>query len=277
MGNAVSYGAQLSKAAHHLREGGTFVTAARIVRDCAPRCERPQRVVTEGRPWWVGPDRKINTGASKLLLIDLWVPCRKCGPCLAARAREWTRRAIAELTVSPRTWFGTLTMDPHWHSLAAMRARSKHSDWSSLSETKQFGALVRESSREITLYFKRVRKSSGAPIRLLIVSEKHSDKLAGLPHFHFLLHEMDAARPVRKKWLKKHWKLGLTDFILADVDSARYVCKYLAKEAATRVRASKDYGRVDDRSAVDLLRDRLGLPNRDNGDKKINKRPLKSE
>lgn len=162
---------------------------------------------------------------------------------------ETTRRA--------RTWFGTLTMDPHWHSLALMRARSKHSDWSRLEESRQFGALVREVSPELTKYLKRVRKQSGAPLRYILVSEKHSEQLAGLPHFHLLVHELDADTPVRKAVLKDEWKLGFSRWKLADRWTARYVCKYLAKEASTRVRASKDYGREDDRSAVELLRGRM--------------------
>lgn len=256
MGKVVPYGIQVANAAHHLREGGSPASVARVVRDCAGRCESPQRAVTEGRPWWVGPDRRINAAPGKLLLVDLWVPCRKCKQCLLSRAREWTRRAIVETTRRERTWFGTLTMDPHWHSLAAMRVRAKHSDWSKLKAETQFRHLVGEVGRELTLYLKRVRKRSGAPLRYLLVAEKHSQQLAGLPHFHLLIHEMDADTPVRKEVLKSEWKLGFSRWKLADPNTARYVCKYLAKEAATRVRASKDYGRGDDRSVVDLLRGR---------------------
>ena len=252
VGNDVPYGDQLVKAAHHLREGGVAKSVARLERDCAGRCERPQLVSSIGRPWAVGPDRRPNLAPGKLLIIDLWVPCRKCGRCLQARASEWTRRAMVETTRRVRTWFGTLTMDPHWHSLAVMRARSKHSDWSTLTEERQFGALVREVSAELTKYLKRVRKRSGAPLRYILVAEKHSEQLAGLPHFHLLIHELDADTPVRKAVLKDEWKLGFSRWKLADRWSARYVCKYLAKEASTRVRASKDYGREDDRSVVDL-------------------------
>ena len=265
MGKAIDYREQVAKAAEHLRQGGTLASPARVTRDCAVGCRNPQRVITEGRPQWVGPDRRINASPSKLLMVDLLVPCRRCAPCLEARAREWTRRAMDETTRRYRTWFGTLTMDPHWHALAMLRARSKHSDWSELPPERQFGALVREVSRELTLYLKRVRKRSGAPIRYLLVSEKHSDKLAGLPHFHLLVHEMDAGRPVRKEVLKSEWRLGFSRWKLADRWSARYVCKYLAKEASTRVRASLDYGRGDDRSAVDRLSGRRMLISAVNG------------
>lgn len=259
----IPYNDALRLAGRHLREGGAFKSAARLVRDCAPRCEKPQRVEVDGRPWWVGPDRRVSDAPGRVLILDLEVPCRKCAACLEARAREWTRRAIVETEQRPRTWFGTLTMDPHYHAVAAMRVRARHPNWAALGPAAQFGALVREVGRELTLYLKRVRKRSGAPLRYLLVAEEHTQKLAGLPHFHILIHELDADTPVRKAVLKDEWKLGFSRWKLADKWSARYVCKYLAKEASTRVRASKLYGRVDDRSDVDLLRGRLGLvPNR---------------
>lgn len=253
MGKATPYAMQLATVAHHLREGGVQKSVARVERDCAGNCRRPQLVSSAGRPWWVGPDRRKSTEPGKVLLLDLWVPCRKCDRCLQARSREWTRRAIVETTQSVRTWFGTLTMDPHWHSLALLRARAKHSDWSELPRERQFGALVREVAPSLTRYLKRVRKNSGAALRFLLVAEEHKKQLAGFPHFHLLVHEVNENRPVRKAILRGEWSLGFSRWKLADAYSARYVCKYLAKEASTRVRASKDYGRGDDRSAVDHL------------------------
>lgn len=251
---AIPYDEQIARAAHHVRAGGELKTLARVVRDCAPNCERPQRVVTEGRPY-------SHLKQDKVLLVDLMVPCRKCAKCLATRAREWTRRAFVETTTRPRTWFGTFTMDPYIHSLAMMRVRQRNANWAEMTKEQRFAALVREASPELTRYLKRVRKRSGAPLRYLLVAEEHSQQLAGLPHFHILIHEMDADTPVRKSILKGEWKLGFSRWKLADQWSARYVCKYLAKEASTRVRASRDYGRGDDRSAVDRLSGRrlIGL------------------
>lgn len=266
------YKAQLITAGHHLLEGGVRKSIARVERDCAPHCEKPQLVTSEGRPWAVGPDRVKRPGG-KILILDLWVPCRKCDRCLAARAREWTRRAIVETTTRPRTWFGTLTMDPHYHAAALMRVRAKNPNWDQMTKEGRFGALVRYSGRELTLYLKRVRKRSGAPLRYLLVAEEHSQQLAGLPHFHILIHEMDADRPVRKEVLKTEWTLGFTRWKLADTFTARYVCKYLAKEASTRVRASKDYGRGDDRSAVDRLSGRVVVKQTVTGGGNDNKRP----
>lgn len=271
----IPYSSQLRAAGHHLEEGGQLASVARVTRDCAPRCENPQRVVTEGRPWAVGPTRRRAIGPGKVLILDLTVPCRKCARCLEARAKEWTRRAIEETITRPRTWFGTLTLDPYHHAMSMVAVKSRTPDWAALRPAAQFGLLVSETGKEITRWLKRVRKRSGARIRYLLVAEQHSERLAGLPHFHILIHEVDAGRPVRKEVLKSEWKLGFTRWKLADRWTARYVCKYLAKDASTRVRASKDYGRGDDRSVVELLRGRDGSKSHPvNGDEKSTNDPL---
>lgn len=119
-------------------------------------------------------------------------------------------------------------------------------------------------------------------IRYLLVAEMHdsaetSDEMRGRPHFHMLLHEQQAGALVvgkpltalfagrsvemerrsyktRRGWkpgvfaadnsfLRSNWTLGFTKFQLAESPmSAAYVCKYLTKALAVRVRASQGYG-----------------------------------
>lgn len=119
-------------------------------------------------------------------------------------------------------------------------------------------------------------------IRYLLVAEMHdsaqtSDEMRGRPHFHMLLHEAEAGALVvgkpltalfagrslememrkyktRNGWkpgvfaadnsfLRRNWTLGHTKFQLAESPmSAAYVCKYLTKALAVRVRASQGYG-----------------------------------
>lgn len=119
-------------------------------------------------------------------------------------------------------------------------------------------------------------------IRYLLVAEMHdsaqtSDEMRGRPHFHMLLHEKLAGALVvgkpltalfagrsqememrkyktRDGWkpgvfaadnsfLRRNWTLGHTKFQLAESPmSAAYVCKYLTKALAVRVRASQGYG-----------------------------------
>lgn len=171
--------------------------------------------------------------------------CRKCEGCLAHRRRLWTARASDELKAAHRTWFATLTIRPEDRFVATMHAatsaaRAGHGSWSSMSSENQFRYLVEYLNKDIARYFKRLRKG-GAQFRYLLVSEAHED---GFPHFHALIHE--AALPVTKRLLESNWRLGYSQFRLvnnADPRSAFYVCKYLAKSALTRVRASKRYGR----------------------------------
>lgn len=65
---------------------------------------------------------------------------------------------------------------------------------------------------------------------------------SGDPHLHILVHEPEG--PVTKALLEKQWNLGFSHWRLvgADRKAAVYACKYLGKEALTRVRASFRYG-----------------------------------
>lgn len=171
------------------------------------------------------------------------VRCRKCAPCLMARSKLWTARAIDECRFASRSWFGTLTLAPdHAFGLrvqAQAAATRSGVAWSELDGAEQFRRTANEASAELTLWLKRVRKNSGARLRYLLVCEAHK---SGVPHWHCLIHEHQGE--ARKRTLDKAWRLGFSQFRLVDGDgaAAAYVCKYLAKSALTRVRASQKYG-----------------------------------
>lgn len=176
-------------------------------------------------------------------MVEIEAPCRKCEPCLVAKAREWAHRAAQELRASHRTWFGTLTLAPerHFEFLTRTRARlaKQYVDLESLSEVEQFEEREREISREIQLMWKRLRKG-GAQFRFILVCETHK---TGLPHYHCLVHEV--GDPVRHNVLKRAWPHGFTKWKLCDAADRKvawYVCKYLTKETRARVRASVAYG-----------------------------------
>jgi hypothetical protein len=146
-----------------------------------------------------------------------------------------------------RTWFVTLTLRPEEQFKAASRARlrlaKQGTDFDLLSPARQFAERHREVNREITLWLKRVRKISNAPLRYFLVAERHK---SGLPHYHALLHEGDSGQPVRAAVIKSQWRLGFSQCKLVAADDAKrgavYVAKYLSKDALSRVRASKGYG-----------------------------------
>lgn len=217
--------------------------------------------------WEKRPSKKVSNGkyisvgkahGPGLLTVQMAVRCRKCGNCKKGRSRMWYSRAVAETLAAKRTWFGTITLDPHNHHLsllgARQRARKTGVDWDSLDEDAQFSRVHREIGVHLQLWLKRVRKNSNAPLRFFLVCEKHK---SGLPHYHCLVHETDELRPVTKRQLVAAWSLGrITKFkLVKDPKQAGYLCKYLAKSALGRVRASARYGQALSRHSENVKTD----------------------
>lgn len=175
--------------------------------------------------------------------IDLEVRCRKCRWCLAARAREWRNKALLETERAPRTWFATFTVRPDEQIRARYKACMAEANtgivFERLPSDEQFRMVCGVLGSDITRYLKRVRKQTQCPLRYLFVAEKHK---SGDPHWHALIHEVDPTRPLRKAALQGQWNLGFSQFKLADKTAAWYLCKYLSKDCATRVRSSLNYG-----------------------------------
>lgn len=190
------------------------------------------------------------------LTVDLPARCRRCEGCLTHRRRLWTARARDMIAAARRTWFGTLTVAPEQRFKLRIRAEAKRlraggESLSSLDATEQFRYLAHELHVEATRWLKRVRSQSGAVFRYLLVTEEHKD---GHPHLHVLIHEVST--PITKRVLEDQWRYGFSHWRLVgdDARAASYVCKYLAKDLRTRVRASVGYGQAD---KVRLLTERL--------------------
>lgn len=173
--------------------------------------------------------------------------CRRCDPCLRHRRRLWTRRALQECRASSRTWFGTLTLSPSEQQRYLFQAVALQAvcgvDFDSLDPGEQFRLRVAQIGPDIGRFLKRVRKESGCPLRYILVCELHK---SGMPHFHMLLHERDVLQHIPKALLERQWSArGFSSWRLSDPYSAHYVCKYLAKTSAARVRASRFYGSAE--------------------------------
>lgn len=214
-------------------------------------CSQPQEMRLAGRP----DKLLVALGIEKdeAFIGYAHVRCRKCDNCLEHRRRLWTARAIAELQCSDRTWFGTLTAGPEYRVRAKYQAMLAVGDgWSQLSDMERFKEVANVMNKDVTLYLKRLRKNAKASFRYLLVIEAHKD---GFPHFHMLLHEVGT--PVRKRVLDEAWKLGFSKWKLCDRDpkTSGYVCKYLAKSALTRIRASQKYGQACYAYAAERLLD----------------------
>lgn len=250
--HGLNRGMRLAGAA--LVEGGYNRKGMSVEWDMAPRCEAPVNRELLVRP--EPPDaprdgrgvarHEWRPGSNPGANIDYAVRCRRCSACLRYRRNYWALRARAETIHSVRTWFGTLTLSPVSHHTMLCRADARLSRggtrFETLSEQDQFAERHKEISREITLWLKRVRKVSGAPLRVLVVVEKHE---SGLPHYHLLVHETSPLEPVTYRQLSNQWPHGHSMFKLLepnDVKSCWYVTKYLADNPLARIRSSVDYG-----------------------------------
>lgn len=233
-----------------LDNGAVMRSVTTLAWDLAGKCEAPvyREMTARARPAGMEVFQEIARAVTGRRDIEFDTRCRKCPPCLRARAAFWRMRAEGELRQCPgRTWFGTLTLSPESHFQMLLRASRRLADrgeaFDRLDADRQFAERHREVSREITLWLKRVRKESGVPLRYCLVAEAHK---SGLPHYHVLMHEAAAERPLRASVVRDQWKLGFTKFNLVAEDgnakSAAYVTKYLAKSAIARVRASQGYG-----------------------------------
>lgn len=248
-------------------------------------CKRPRYREYIGRkPQRLSIDGRFAKAITESRALELDVRCRRCSACLEQRKMLWRARARTEIAHAARTWFGTLTLTPDHQALARYRASLRLAksgvDFDALNREEQFAESVAEISPEITKWLKRVRKKSSVknrqsardidgceatsgkrcichplsayvvPLKYLLVVEEHLGGGAahGLPHFHLLLHEGDADRPIRKSVLEQKWSMGITHFrLIPSPDEggnkfANYVTKYLTKSILCRARASLRYG-----------------------------------
>lgn len=269
-----------------LSHGGTLTRRGTVSWDVSGRCQDAKEVTLTARPtkrplplWAVSPKGTayMREGAhhprhvvvdgirNNPLWVDLTVPCRKCPACLRRRRKLWTQRALAEFSSASRTWFGTLTFRPEEHYQMLCRASAKAKvgtpEFAALPPAEQFRLRNRECQREITLFLKRLREKTEAPLRFFLVAEAHK---SGLPHFHMLLHEVSADKPVRKAALHEQWRAGYSSWKLVQpgegLKAIRYCAKYLTKTNEARVRASIDYGNPPSGTAEKACSDQSRMP-----------------
>jgi hypothetical protein len=262
-----------SIAAKATRKGGSLKLLTRFEWDVAGRCQRPLVRELHGRPQpKAGREIGVNSPDGKMTAVPMTgtmtFRCRKCEVCKVFRALQWRDRIEYELRQASRTWFGTLTCHPQiqWRMLLEARRRYDEGDgrlidrkmgphlygptievppkrtFDELTADEQFSRHCDLMYREVQKYWKRIRKKNQAVFKYVVVFEKHTEKLAGFPHVHFLLHERSGA--IKHRELSGEWSLGHTNFKLVEGEGmSNYLTKYLVKEASTRIRGSTDYGR----------------------------------
>lgn len=179
------------------------------------------------------------------MTLELHTPCRTCEACKLHRQRLWTARAIDEIKLSSRTWFGTLTLRPEAWLSALNECRRKEAiqgvDFDSLPEPERLALVHARTGAEVTKMLKRIRSLVPAGmLRYLVVLEITQARVI---HYHVLLHEVSDLNPVRNAQLARQWPLGFSKWrLVKDEREGAYVAKYLSKSLLVRVRASEEYG-----------------------------------
>lgn len=245
-----------------------------VVLDVKHNCEQPYVYELHAR-WSAFAKRR-----KKPLMVRGTARCRKCEACMSYRAWQWRERASEEFRAHTNTLFGTFTMSPEQHYMLdariASNAGARHRrDLRDLSAQELFAARAQAFGAELNLWFKRIREGRDGEkpsLRYLLVAETHdgdktSEVMRGRPHYHVMLHTDELTKLVRgvpgdvasewlvsktgkilvrdDSWLRRQWTFGFTSFELAkDERAVWYVCKYISKAMACRVRASHCYGKT---------------------------------
>lgn len=116
---------------------------------------------------------------------DIFVPCGKCGYCLATRKSDWTTRLEYEAKLWVDKRFVTLTYaDAHLH-------------WSS--------GIPQLKKSHLQEYFKKLRKA-GYKLRYYAVGEYGARTYR--PHYHVILFGSIPENILRSKWDKGHVHIG---------------------------------------------------------------------
>ena len=209
-----------------------------FVATALPYCDSPRAVELTARI----PRRDLRQGVydpiggGGQVTATVNVPCRKCAKCLHWRSMQWSERAMKECLFAKengvRTIWVTLTLNA--------KARDQMYAQASLAcaGEPKFGDLSRVALGWFQDYLKRLRyiadKEHSAKLRFLAVTEPHKD---GCPHIHMLVHGNIPTKIFRKA----KWGNGFIHAKISDEQTAKYLCKYISKEAG-RVRASLAYG-----------------------------------
>jgi hypothetical protein len=129
--------------------------------------------------------------------------------------------------------------------LQAQNAGPENGPWDKLTNEERVRRVEERILHEVHKFWKRLRKA-GLPFRYFLTSESHE---TGAPHLHWVLHETDASRRIRKRDLEEKWPHGFIAVRVVKVEAggaghkkvAAYVTKALGFEKRPRVCASQSY------------------------------------
>ena len=147
---------------------------------------------------------------------EMTVPCGQCKACRLNFGREWALRICHEMLYHEKSCFLTLTYDDE--------------------HLPENGSL---DKRDVQLFFKRLRKNTGLPLRYFCSGE-YGD-LFDRPHYHYVIFGISSDDDVflNKHYSKKakgfqclmrEWDKGHCFVGEVTPDSAAYVAKYQLKK-----------------------------------------------
>ncbi len=232
-----------------IASGAEFVSPAHIKWDISGGCADSYFTEMRSR-------RRSEEFGDIPLTISLYTRCRRCDKCRRHRMGLWRARAKAETLEAYRTWFGTLTLrqseQDKFLAMARHTAAQSNSDFDAYDFGEQFRKREAEIAPEVTRMWKRMRKG-GMKFRYLLVAEAHK---SGGPHYHCLVHQSNIDNDITYRQLAGQWPLGFTKYnLVLNTKQATYLCKYLAKTLAARVRASRGYGSgTESLRPIDILK-----------------------
>ena len=218
-------------------DGRNTFDGERFIWHAADGCECPvDRVFYSAPPRLYIDEWPYQYMGHSVRYLTIEVPCRKCGSCLAARAKLWRSRAYYEVRhaqdAGVRTWWCTFTLAPEHRVRAHIRASRRYGN-------EDFSSLTKIIYSDFQLFLKRLRKRCKTRLRYVCVFEAHKD---GFPHIHSLIHEVPGFPSMGKRDVQGEWPYGHSCVKLSQPEIVTYVTKYLAKDMRARVRASIRYG-----------------------------------
>lgn len=174
----------------------------------------------------------VFTQAAGFTDMPVSLPCGKCLGCRMEYARQWAVRCEHELKLWESNCFVTLTYDekcvPHTDS-----------------------GLQTLSLRDVTLFWKRLRKQLGTRIRYFQCGEY--GETTGRPHYHAIVFNWWPADCVRdggksksgedlyrSKMLEEVWGYGRCTVQVANFKNANYVARYVTKKLVNPSDGSDD-------------------------------------
>lgn len=161
-----------------------------------------------------------------------FVPCGRCGFCLANRQRDWTLKLDYEFRYAAWSWFITLTYDNKHlpHNLDEYPLIRKHFDEKIDKETlkvldlQKFIRSVRKSNKKLT------------PLQLRYYAAGEYGSQRGRPHYHIIFFNLHPK--ILNTRLMPAWKKGNIDVQMVQNSEAvsNYVASYIVTAYAEQKR-----------------------------------------